>query len=129
MLHVLGVELNFDITAPDDLDRYLRACERLEEVGKALPPMPEAGVGADWTRAYRDWVRANCKAVTDFIDDVFGEGTANRLLGPKTSLSRILDVYDAIQAAAGEQAQRILRHTLEFAPNRATREEPGGQKP
>lgn len=121
MLKVLGNELDFDITSPDDLDRYIRASEKMVAEAAQLPPMPQTTVGLANLRAYQEWVAANCRQITDWIDDIFGEGTANRLLGPKTSLSQILRLYDAIRDAAGQQGKEVAAHLRQFAPNRATR--------
>lgn len=121
MLLVMGQELDFDITAPDDLDRYLRCGEMMSTQAAAAPPMPQAVTTPQEMRAYADWCRAYCRICTDWIDAVFGDGTANQLLGPKTSLAKILDVCDAIQDAATRQGEEIGLHIKKFTPNRATR--------
>lgn len=133
MLKVLGTELDFDITSPTDLDRYLAACDKMAQAGARLPAPPEAQTPAagqdalEWTRAYRHWVAANCELVTNWIDDIFGVGAANRLLGPKTSLSEILNTYDALEAAITEQGEAVGARLRQFAPNRATRRGNKGQ--
>lgn len=121
MLNVMGVELDFDITAPEDMDRYLRCSEEMSMKAAAAPPMPGPVTGPEQLAAYRDWLSAYCKICTDWIDAVFGEGTANKLLGQKTSLSKILDVCDAIRAATTKQGEAVGLHIRQFAPNRATR--------
>lgn len=134
MLKVLGNELDFDITSPDDLDRYLAACDKMVQASMQLPAPPDAGMpgggqdALEWTRAYQRWVKANCELVTNWIDDIFGEGTVNRLLGPKTSLSAILDTYDALKAAITKQGETAAAHLRQFAPNRATRRGKGGRR-
>lgn len=129
MLKVLDTELDFDITSPDDLDRYIRASEKMAAQAAQLPPVPHGLNGLGDLKAYQAWVAANCKQITDWVDDIFGEGTANKLLGPKTSLSKILDLYDAIRDAAGQQGEEIALHVRQFAPNRATRRGRKGQNP
>lgn len=129
MLKVLGNELDFDITSPDDIDRYIRASEKMAAGAAQLPPMPQTIAGLADLRAYQKWVAANCKQITDWVDDIFGEGTANRLLGSKTSLSQILCLYDAIRDAAGQQGKEVATHLRQFAPNRATRRAQKGQTP
>ncbi len=129
MLKVLDTELDFDITSPDDLDRYIRANEKMVAQAAQLPPMPQTTVGLANLRAYQEWVAANCRQITDWIDDIFGEGTANKLLGPKTSLSAILDTYDALKAAVTAQGEAVGARLRQFAPNRATRRAKKGQTP
>ena len=121
MLNVMGHELDFDITAPDDLDRYLRCGEEMSARAAEAPPMPETVTTPEHLRAYTEWCRAYCKICTDWIDAVFGEGIANKLLGPKTSVAKLLDVCDAIQAAATKQGEMVGLHIKKFTPNRATR--------
>lgn len=121
MLTVKGLELDFDITAPEDMDRYLRCGEEMSAKAAAAPPMPQIVSTSAHLAAYKDWLTAYCRICTEWIDAVFGAGTANKLLGSKTSLSKILDVCDAIREATTKQGEAVGLHLQEFAPNRATR--------
>ena len=62
-----------------------------------------------------------CKLLTDFIDAAFGDGTCNALLGPKTSLSTLLDVMDALRDAISNQGTQYAQRLAAYKPNRATR--------
>ena len=64
MLNVMGHELDFDITAPDDLDRYLRCGEEMSARAAEAPPMPETVTTPEHLRAYTEWCRAYCKICT-----------------------------------------------------------------
>lgn len=124
MLKVRNVELDFDISAPDDVARYIAASQKMAEKGQNAPPLPEirwplgGSEAAEGLQEYQNWVEANCKLLTDWIDDVFGEGTANRLLGPKTSLNKILETYDLLFEAVTKQGETVGARLRQFIPNR-----------
>lgn len=115
---VLGKEIDFDVTAPEDLTRYLHAQQAMNTAARALPPCPtpeqlgtEAGLAA-----YRDYLAANCTLLTNFIDAAFGDGTCNALLGPKTSLLALLDVTDALRDAVRAQGEAFGAQLATYAP-------------
>ena len=123
MLKIQDYEIDFDITSPEDLHRYNAACAAMEQAEIGLPPMPaqerlqtRAGL-----KEYEAYITGQCRLLTDFIDEAFGGGTCNALLGPKTSLDRLLDVTDALRAAITAQGQQAGRRLAAYMPNRATR--------
>lgn len=115
---VLGKEIDFDVTAPDDLGRYLDAWQAMNEKAKALPPCPAPDQLStpQGLAAYRDYLTENCRLLTDFIDAAFGEGTCNALLGKKTSLETLLCVTDALRDAVGMQGRDFAAHLAAYAP-------------
>ena len=137
MMKVKGHEIDFDITSPDDLQRYLAASDAMEKAAATLPPMPSPAEMASpaGIRAYTAYITVTvdngenntayitgqCKLVTDFIDAAFGDGTCNALLGPKTSLDALMDVTDALRDAIAAQGQRAGERITGYMPNRATR--------
>lgn len=123
MITVKGCEIDFDITSPDDLQRYLTACDAMDQVAADLPamPAPEEMASPAGIRAYTAYITGQCKLLTDFIDAAFGDGTCNALLGPKTSLDTLLDVVDALREAISSQGQRTGARIASYLPNRATR--------
>ena len=123
MMKVKRHEIDFDITSPDDLQRYLAASDAMEKAAATLPPMPSPAEMASpaGIRAYTAYITGQCKLVTDFIDAAFGDGTCNALLGPKTSLDALMDVTDALRDAIAAQGQRAGERITGYMPNRATR--------
>lgn len=123
MLTVLGKEINFDVTSPDDMQRYLAAETAMHEAASTLPPAPDPAtmVTMEGLQAYQEHLAAQCKLLTDFIDAAFGDGTCNALLGPKTSLSTLLDVMDALRDAITSQGTKYAQRLAAYKPNRATR--------
>lgn len=123
MIKVKDHEIDFDITSPADLQRYLAASDAMEKAAATLPPMPspEAMASPAGIRAYTAYITGQCKLLTDFIDAAFGDGTCNALLGPKTSLDTLMDVVDALRDAISVQGQRAGERITGYLPNRATR--------
>ena len=123
MLTVLGKEIDFDVTSPADMQRYLAAETAMHEAAATLPPAPDPATMAtmEGLHAYQEHLAAQCKLLTDFIDAAFGDGTCNALLGPKTSLSTLLDVMDALRDAITSQGTKYAQRLAAYKPNRATR--------
>ena len=123
MLTVLGKEIDFDVTSPADMQRYLEAEAAMQKAAAALPPDPDPAFMAtmEGQLAYQAHLAAQCKLLTDFIDAAFGDGTCNALLGPKTSLSTLLDVMDALRDAITSQGAQYAQRIAAYKPNRATR--------
>ena len=123
MLTVLGKEIDFDVTSPADMQRYLEAEAAMQKAAAALPPDPAPASMAtmEGLQAYQAHLAAQCKLLTDFIDAAFGDGTCNALLGPKTSLSTLLDVMDALRDAITSQGEQYAQRIIAYKPNRATR--------
>lgn len=121
MLNVNGVEIDFDLTSPDDLRRYNAAGEKMTEAAEKLPPVAQDLTTAEGFKSYISYIEAQCKLVTDFIDEAFGNGVCNKLLGPKTSLDKLLDVCTAIGGQIENQGKDIGVKIKKYAPNRAAR--------
>lgn len=123
MLTVLGKEIDFDVTSPADMQRYLDAEAAMQKAAAALPPDPAPATmkTMEGLQAYQAHLAVQCKLLTDFIDAAFGDGTCNALLGPKTSLSTLLDVMDALRDAISSQGVQYAQRLAAYKPNRATR--------
>lgn len=121
MMEIRGVKLDFDISCPEDLQRYLRCNDEMAQKEQVAPPMPPKVETPDEQKAYVEWVTAMCRILTDWIDGVFGDGASNALLGPKTSLREILALCDELRAASEAQGKEISQRVQSFAPNRRTR--------
>lgn len=123
MLTVLGKQIDFDVTSPADMQRYLDAEVAMHEAAAALPPAQDPATLAtlEGLQAYQANLAEYCKLLTNFIDTVFGDGTCNALLGPKTSLSTLLDVMDALHDAITSQGAQYAQRLSVYKPNRATR--------
>ncbi len=121
MITVNGNNLDFDLTSPEDLRRYTAAGEALNAASALIAPPPEDLTTATGFADYITYLDQSCRAMMAFIDEVFGQNTCNRLLGPKSSLEKLLDLCDEISAAMEEQGRRVGVKIQKYTPNRATR--------
>ncbi len=117
MLTVNNVLLNFDITAPEDLLRYNSALVKMQN---AKQTTFDTAQGESDVLKYAEFLKVQCKVVTDFIDEVFGDGTCNELLCEKVSLSQLMDVCNEISLAIKGQTQSVQKKLAKYEPNRKT---------
>ena len=122
-LSINGIELDFDFTSPEDLTRYRVAMERMREIGQSI----KDGVGgaeSEESRSFDSYTKALdsvLRSFARFLDEVFGEGTAQRLLDEKLSLAKMTEIQNAISAGAEAQGKALEAHFTKYRPNRATR--------
>ena len=121
MLKVFDLELDFDITSPADVMRYKTAGEVMEAAADSitLPTVPEDD--PEFINQYYAMLNDELRLFGDFIDEVFGDGIANRLLGRNPSLNRVTDINDALGAAMETQGREYGAKVQKYTPNRATR--------
>lgn len=120
-MNIKGIELNFDITSPADILRYKRAGELMEQKGAETvwPKLDEKD--PDYLEDYVEMLNIELRLYGDFIDDVFGDGTADQLLGSNPSLTRVTEIIDEMSAAFSQQGKDIGVKLKKYSPNRASR--------
>ncbi len=121
MIEINNVQLNFEITSPTDIQRYKQAGERMEAEAAdiKLPALEPDAPG--FLDAYVDMLNAELRLFGNFIDEVFGDGVANQLLGSNPSLSKVTEINDALTAALEAQGKDFGVRLQKFKPNRAAR--------
>ncbi len=119
MLTVYNTPLDFDITCPEDILRYNKAVAKMSEQ-KTIADKKEQGKNeADGDiKEYAEYLRQECDVVINFIDDVFGEGTCNKLMGEKSSLSALIDLCDEITVAVKNSTKEAEKKLAKYEPNR-----------
>lgn len=115
-MKVLNVELNFDFSDADDLERFEK---EYPETEKRLQEIKWDNAKASET------IRSFCKVIFEFFDKVFGEGTADKVFKGKsnyqTCLKAFKDVVDEKDKQDNEVDETI--HYLEnYSPDRAKRD-------
>ena len=116
-----GVKMDFDFTSPTDLLRYKQAAEVKAERAAAIPEPTVPVDDPDFLDQYIDMLNQSLKIYGGFIDEVFGDGIANQLLGDNPSLTKILETDDAIEKAMEQQGREFGKAMRKYTPNRATR--------
>lgn len=121
MITVKGIQLDFDITSPMDMMRYKDAGDRMMADSENTK-LPEVGPDdPNFFDAYIDMLNAELRLFGNFIDDVFGDGVAEQLLGNNPSLTKVEEIYDALGDAMEEQGNNFGVKLQRYKPNRATR--------
>lgn len=121
MITVNGIELDFDITSPSDVLRYKQAGERMEDQAEDVTLPTEDPDDPAFLDSYVDMLNAELRLFGNFIDEVFGDGIAERLLGNNPSLNKVAEINEALGAAMEAQGKEFGVRIQKYKPNRATR--------
>ncbi len=107
-----GTSFEFDLTDADDCERYENALEKLRKA--------ENNVKKDGRES--EFIRAFCKMLGDFFNDVLGDGASEKIFkGKKTSVAVYLEVYDDFLAFANTQKSGLKDRFAKYSPNRQQR--------
>ena len=79
-MKINGVELIFDATDADTLDKYLTAVDECSKANAAVKPA--GGSQKEIVRMYREI----CGTIKKAFDDIFGQGTGEAVCGKNDSL-------------------------------------------
>lgn len=121
MIEINNVQLDFDITSPTDVLRYKQAGERMEAEGANIAMPAVAPDDPSFLDAYVDMLNAQLRLFGNFIDEVFGDGIAQQLLGSNPSLNKVTEINDALALAMEAQGKDFGVKLQKYKPNRATR--------
>lgn len=112
---IRGIELEIDMDDYDFQVKYENAFEKMAVVEKELQ---KVGKASEVTKGY-------CQMFRDLFDDIFGDGTAEKLFSEKYSMSDVDAVYEEFIGVCGEQAKkaadRLGKLASKYKPNRAQR--------
>lgn len=121
MITVNNIQLDFDITSPSDVLRYKQAGESMEAAGAGITMPTLSADDPKFLDAYVEMLNNELRLFGNFIDEVFGDGTAQQLLGSNPSLNKVTEVNDALGDALEAQGQEFGVKLQKYKPNRATR--------
>ena len=121
MIEVNNVQLDFDITSPSDALRYKQAGERMEAEGLKITMPTVSPDDPSFLDAYVDMLNGQLQLFGNFIDEVFGDGVAQQLLGSNPSLNKVTEINDALGSAMEAQGRDFGVKLQKYKPNRATR--------
>ena len=121
MLIVNGIEIDFDITSPTDVMRYKAAGEKMETEAASIERREIDEDDPEFFDAYCEMLNSELKLYGNYLDEVFGDGAAEKLLSNNPSLTKITEVSDAIAEAMEKQGKDFGVKLQKYQPNRATR--------
>lgn len=112
-MNILGVELKFDFFDADQLEVYERENQKVAEAIKE--PTQYEG------KSTSDCLRIQCRIVDNFFDNLFGDGTSQKLFKGKVNIRDHMEAFGIM--AKGAQDSRVELDEIEdrYTPNRAER--------
>ncbi len=116
-MKLLNTELrDIDFTDADDLEKFENA---VEEAQKKLDKVNPDSLKPS------EAIRKSCKAVFECLNKIFGDGTAEKVFGNKTSLRVCMQAFNELkeerlkQESELDEAVKLLNN--DYNPNRAQR--------
>lgn len=120
-MKIRGIELEFDITSPQDILRYKKAGEKMEKEGANVSWPELAATDPNYLEQYVESLNIQLKLYGDFMDEVFGEGIANQLLGSNPSLTKVTEIMDEMTNEFTKQGENFGVSLKKYSPNRRTK--------
>ncbi len=133
MIVLNNVELDFDITSPECMKRYTAALKKLEKSKSeqssnmlqqnAVEKTQNSDISIQNSNAleqYTQFIQTECTLVTNFIDEVFGNGTCNLLLGNKVSLVQLFNLCEDLLQQINQQTKKAQALFELYKPNTKT---------
>lgn len=102
---ILGVTLSAALLNPNVAKRYE---DRIEAAVETFRKSMECKRGSEG-------IEMQCDAVIDFIDDIFGAGSAKKVFGEETDLLTCLDVWRELLELYDEQVVPVIREVSDMA--------------
>lgn len=119
-MQIYDYTFDFDFTSPGDMLRYKNAREAVE---KATADIPDNAPPLDTPEGFEKYIEllnTGLKIYGDYIDTLFGDGAANKLLGNNPSLTRCLEIREIIDSELEKQGVQLGETIAKYAPNKAT---------
>ena len=96
--------------------------EVVERIENARDKVLEAVETASGSEKQSKAIRIQCEAVCEFIDKLWGEGTAKSIFGERTNLLMCLKAFDdilqGIEADTQEQYSQLQQIAAKYSPKR-----------
>ena len=108
-VEILGEKLHAGLLNPKVAREYE------EGLGKVLKTVEDAQDCDDGAEG----IEMMCGAVIDFVDEVFGAGSAKRVLGEETDLLTCLDAWEELTELYEKQVHPILEERNRIAMEKA----------
>ena len=119
-LKICGQELELDLFDADVMEVYEKSMEKVVKRNEELK------VRTDLSNA--DGMRETCKNVKAFFDQLFGEGTTEKLFKGKNNLAICMDAFAIVATEAGKMKGQLNAITNKYNLNRAQRRQVNNNK-
>lgn len=100
MLKICGQELELDLFDADTMEVYEKSMDEVVKRAKESKKHTEL--------SNADGIREMCGIVKNFFDEVFGDGTAEKLFKGKNNLAICMDAFGIVSSEAGKQFDEMM---------------------
>ena len=112
------IEVDFSFTDADCLERLEKASKKITEESKKHKKEE---------MSLSEAIRKECEIINNFIDEVFGEGIAEKVFKGKNDLQEHMELFEDVMNAKIEMTKATqnlydnLEYKAKYMPNRETR--------
>ena len=111
MLKINDVELEIDLLDADMAECYESAYRKMQKDVENIPK----------NLSLAESIRKQCKLIFNFFDEVFGEGTSEKIFGNKTNLRECIKAVEALIDHVNKDTEEANKIINKYSPNRVER--------
>lgn len=110
-MKINGVELDIDFLDADFMEKIEKCCKNVsEQAEKSKNELKEL--------TYSQQIKAECKIIKDFFDEVFGYGTSEKLFKGKNNLMLCLSAFQELIEAKVKSQNEMNDLFAKYSPDR-----------
>ena len=118
-MKIRNIEVEFDFLDADDMERFENEARKV---------IAECEVQKKQKMSYSQMIRKQCGIIDVFFNNVFGEGTSEKLFGNKCNLNDHITAFEEIVKEKETQQKSIVSTLERYQPNREARRKARGKK-
>lgn len=111
-MKIRDVEVDFDFLDADDVERFEREARRVLE---------KCDEEAKKSYSASESIKAQCKIVEEFFDNVFGKGISDKIFVKRNNLKEHLTVFEEVIKESKAQDNDMRNRFGKYQPNREQR--------
>lgn len=119
------IEVDFSFTDADCIERLENATKKIKE---------KADIGEKEELSLSESIRRECEILNDFFDEIFGEGTTEKIFKGKKDIKEYMELFMDIMnekiemTKATQNLYDSLEQKAKYMPNRETRRHNKGRR-
>ena len=115
MINLNGIEFEIDFTDADIIEKIENGIKIVDKKVDDIKATLNEQTGL------AEGVKQACKILKDFLDNVLGEGSSEKLFGSKNSLNLCIKVYQDLINERNRQYDNLQKVVDEYSPDRLER--------
>lgn len=110
-MKINGVELEVNFLDADFMEKLENCCKKVnDQAEKSKKELKDL--------TYSQQIKAECKIIKDFFDDLFGEGTSEKIFQEKNDLMLCLSAFQDLIEAKAKMQQEMNSLFAKYSPDR-----------